>query len=61
VAIGHFPALHQGLSCPRIRPNRDRTEPIPQDFKVRFLDEDWTVNQRPVPDVNYGSAILPDC
>ena len=29
--------------------NRDRTEPIPQDFKVRFLDYDWTVNQRPVP------------
>jgi len=29
--------------------NHDRTEPIPQDFKVRFLDYDWTVNQRPVP------------
>src|SRR5216684_2553833 len=23
--------------------NRDRIEPIPQDFKVRFLDYDWTV------------------
>jgi hypothetical protein len=29
--------------------NRDRTEPISQDLKVRFLDYAWTVNQRLVP------------
>ena len=26
--------------------NRHRTEPIPEDFRVRFLDYDWTVNDR---------------
>ena len=26
--------------------NRYRTEPIPSEFKVRFFDYDWTVNDR---------------
>lgn len=29
--------------------NRYRTDPIPQDFSVRYLDYDWTVNQLPAP------------
>jgi hypothetical protein len=29
--------------------NRHRTDPIPQDFGVRYLDYDWTVNQVPAP------------
>jgi len=38
--------------------NRDRTEPIPQDLKVRLLGYDWTVNQRLVPGLWFRPPVL---
>lgn len=45
--LAHVPSLIDYV-------NRYRTGPIPQDFGVRYLDYDWTVNQVPAlpPDIN---------
>jgi len=62
VPISHFPVLHRDFLAHASSliqyGNRDRTEPIPQDLKVRLLGYDCTVNQRLVPGLWFRPPVL---